>query len=143
MRRLGPQHLTGLPAQVRRPSYERSSLHQGIVHLGIGAFARAHLAAINEDTIEATGERRFGIVGVSLRSRETSEALVPQAGLYALALNDADAQGQPRQSLRVIGNLISLCVAADHGLGGGAEFFGLGVGRFHLSQRPDNRSGED
>ena len=111
--RLGPDRLHSLPPEVRRPGYDRDRLQPGIVHLGIGAFARAHLAAVNEETIEATGEERFGMVGVSMRSNETRDALTPQGGMYTLALRDADSAGQPRQQLRIIGNLVSLCVAPD------------------------------
>ncbi|MBI2771715.1 MAG: mannitol dehydrogenase family protein [Burkholderiales bacterium] len=110
MHRLSPEHLQSVPPQVRTPAYDRGQLQPGIVHLGIGAFARAHLAAVNEEAIEQTGEHRFGITGVSMRSSETSDALVPQSGLYTLALRDADAEGKARQDLRVIGNLVGLRV---------------------------------
>jgi fructuronate reductase len=73
------------------------------VHLGIGAFMRAHLAVATEAAIHATADLRWGIVGVSLRQTDTRDALAPQDGLYTVAVRDADAAGQPRQSLQVIG----------------------------------------
>ncbi len=109
--RLQPGRLAALPAAVARPGYERSALRAGIVHLGIGAFARGHLAAATEAAIEATGDLRWGIVGVSLRSPDTADALAPQRGLYTLAIRDADAAGRPREALQVIGNLVDLLVA--------------------------------
>ena len=111
--RLTPLTLAGANPQGARPAYDRASLRGGIVHLGIGAFARAHLAACNEAAIAHSGDLRFGIVGVSLRSAETRDALAPQAGLYTLALRDADEHGQPRQRVSVIGNLIALMVAPE------------------------------
>ena len=111
--RLTPLTLAAASPQVARPAYDRNSLRGGIVHLGIGAFARAHLAACNEAAVAHSGDMRFGIIGVSMRSAETRDALAPQAGLFTLALRDGDANGQPRQRLSVIGNLIELMVAPE------------------------------
>ncbi len=111
--RLSPEALPGLPAEVRRPRYERSELRPGIVHLGIGSFARAFLGVFNEAAIHAGGERHYGIVGVSLRSPAVRDALAPQQGLYTVAERDADAAGRPRQRLQVIGNLVGQLVAPE------------------------------
>ncbi|MET0269059.1 MAG: mannitol dehydrogenase family protein, partial [Sphingomonas sp.] len=46
--RLTAARLPGLPAPVERPRYDRAALRDGIVHLGIGAFHRAHQAAYAE-----------------------------------------------------------------------------------------------
>lgn len=42
--RLSMQVLEQLPQDVLRPTYDRKQLKAGIVHLGIGAFHRAHQA---------------------------------------------------------------------------------------------------
>lgn len=110
--RLSPATLAGLPAAVQRPSFDRDALQPGIVHLGIGAFMRAHLVPATEAAI-AAGDRRWGIVGVSLRAADTRDALTPQAGLYTLAVRDADAAGQPRQRLQVMGAVLGLLVAPE------------------------------
>lgn len=111
--RLTPQALEALPGDVVRPRYERARLEPGIVHLGLGAFARAHQAVVNEGALHATGDLRWGIVGVSLRSPDTRDALAPQGGLYTLALRDADAHGRPRESLQVVGGLVRVLVAPE------------------------------
>lgn len=113
MSRLDPTVLTRLPPDIARPSFDRAALQSGIVHLGIGAFARAHLAAATEAAIAREGDRRWGIVGVSLRQPDTRDALAGQEGLYTLALRDADATGQPRQRLQVIGCLQRVLVAPE------------------------------
>lgn len=113
MNRLHPQHLATLPTEVTRPTYDRQRLQNGIVHLGLGAFMRAHLAAATEAAL-AAGDLRWGIVGVSLRQPDTRDALEPQDGLYTLAIRDADAQGQPRQRLQVIGAVRELLVAPEN-----------------------------
>jgi fructuronate reductase len=113
MQRLNNTTVAALPTAVTRPAYNRQALKNGIVHLGIGAFMRAHMAAATEAAI-AAGDLRWGIVGVSLRQADTRDALTPQDGLYTLAIRDADAQGQPRQQLHVIGAVQRLLVAPEN-----------------------------
>jgi fructuronate reductase len=109
--RLSAERLGALPGDVARPAYERSGLRAGIVHLGVGAFQRAHLAAATEAALHATADLRWGITGVSLRSAGTADALTPQQGLYTLALRDAGANGAARETLQVIGAMPRVLVA--------------------------------
>jgi fructuronate reductase len=113
MPRLHPDNLPQLPADVERPRYLRDALQAGIVHLGVGAFHRAHIAVVNEAALHASGDLRWGTVGVSLRAADTRDALRPQAGLYTLALRDAAADGSPREVLQVVGNLLEVLVAPE------------------------------
>lgn len=55
----------------------------GIAHLGLGAFARAHLAVYTHEVL-ASGHLAWGICGISLRSPSVRDALTPQGGLYTL-----------------------------------------------------------
>src|SRR5690606_20952305 len=55
----------------------------GIVHLGIGAFHRAHQAYYTEAVLNQFGGN-WGIVGSSLRSASVRDQLVPQDCLYTL-----------------------------------------------------------
>ena len=105
--RLAAATLDQLPRSVMRPTYDRSSLATGIVHLGIGAFHRAHQAVMT-DTVLAHGDRRWGILGASLRSPETRDALAPQDGLYTVAVRDE--QGE---RLQVVGSVGALVVAPE------------------------------
>ncbi|MDM0006567.1 mannitol dehydrogenase family protein [Variovorax sp. J22G73] len=113
MARLHPDTLAHLPAGVERPRYRRDALQAGIVHLGVGAFHRAHIAVVNEAALHASGDLRWGTVGVSLRAADTRDALRPQAGLYTLALRDAADDGSPREALQVVGNLLDVLVAPE------------------------------
>ena len=67
MTRLNDAALKGLPAEVARPAYDRSHVKTGVVHLGIGAFHRAHQAVVFDDAIKG-GDLRWGVLGASLRS---------------------------------------------------------------------------
>lgn len=73
---------------VRQPSYDFGRLRPGIVHLGIGAFHRAHQAVFTEDAILAEGGD-WGIVGVALRHPNVPDALGPQDGLYTVEILSA------------------------------------------------------
>jgi fructuronate reductase len=108
MDRLHPDTLATLPAGVQRPAFDRGALQPGIVHLGIGAFARAHTLPITDAAIVASGDGRWGVIGVSLRQPDTRDALAPQHGLYTLALRD---EGGTR--LQAIGCLLQLLVAPE------------------------------
>ena len=68
---------------VARPGYDRKRLATGIVHIGVGAFHRAHQALYTEKAIEA-GDLRWGIMGVSLRDPGVSTTLEAQDCLYSV-----------------------------------------------------------
>jgi fructuronate reductase len=107
IKRLSWKTARALPASIATPSYDRSRVVPGIVHLGVGAFHRAHQAAYVDDCL-AAGETGWGITGVSLRSADTRDALTPQDGLYTLAIRSS---GQ--EKLRVIGSIGSMLVAPE------------------------------
>jgi fructuronate reductase len=73
-------------------AYERGALEIGVVHLGPGAFHRAHQAPVF-DAILAS-DSRWGVCGVSLRSPAVRAALAPQDGLYTLV--ELGAEPRPR-----------------------------------------------
>lgn len=108
MTRLHPSLLHGLPPTVRRPAYRREALRTGILHLGLGAFARAHLAAINDDALDAGAAAAWGIVGASLRHAAVRAALAPQQGLYSLTLRDAAGA-----RTRVVGSVREVLLAPE------------------------------
>lgn len=81
--------------------YNRSRVTPGIVHLGIGAFHRAHMAAYIDDILAS--DPSWGIVGVSLRRSDTRDALAPQDFLYTLALRSGAGP-----STRIIGSVLDV-----------------------------------
>jgi len=96
VKRLSLSTLAAAGPAIREPHYPVESLRPGIVHLGIGAFHRAHQAVYTEDAIEAAGGD-WGIIGVSMRQATVAETLRPQDCLYTVEQRDA----QP--DYRVIG----------------------------------------
>lgn len=82
--RLSTASAARLPADVRRPAYDREGQARGIVHFGLGAFTRAHQAAYT-DAAMGLGDSGWMITGVSLRSPAVAQQLNPQNGLYLIA----------------------------------------------------------
>ncbi|MEY4556337.1 MAG: hypothetical protein RL093_1456 [Pseudomonadota bacterium] len=105
--RLGFASLAALPTRVERPGYDRSRVRTGVVHLGIGAFHRAHQAVVFDDALNA-GDLRWGVVGASLRSPDVRNQVAPQDGLYTLVVQDGATR-----SMRIIGAVQDVMVATD------------------------------
>ena len=89
------------------PTYERSKLRLGIVHLGLGAFVRAHLATYVEDVL-AREMAAWGIAGVSLKRPDQRDKLGPQDGLYTSLERDGSGV-----SARIIGCVKKCLVAPE------------------------------
>src|ERR1700719_3908448 len=79
--RLSLARLAQLPAAVARPAYDVASVRCGILHLGIGAFHRAHQAYYT-DTALAGGDKDWGIIGASLRGAAVRDRLGGPGRLY-------------------------------------------------------------
>lgn len=88
--------------------YDPALVDIGIVHLGVGAFHRAHQADYT-DAVLAKGDRRWAILGASLRSGETRDALAAQDYLYTLAQSD-----ETGERCRVIASLRGVLVAPEN-----------------------------
>jgi fructuronate reductase len=106
--RLSNANLDRLPGHVRRPDYDRARVTPGIVHLGIGAFHRAHQAVVIDDLL-AAGATDWGIIGASLRSADTQDALAPQDGLYTVAVRSGAGTEH-----RIIGSVLQTEVAKNN-----------------------------
>jgi len=88
--RLDSAALASLPSTTRKPAYNRDGTGIGVVHLGLGAFHRAHQAVFFDDLLAGSGGD-WAIAGVSMRSRGVSDQLAPQDGLYTLVSLEGDA----------------------------------------------------
>ena len=75
--------LSDVTKRVRLPRYVPADHGIGIVHIGVGAFHRAHQAVMTDDALEKYGGD-WRIVGVSLRSTGTATELNAQNGLYTV-----------------------------------------------------------
>jgi fructuronate reductase len=98
--------LDRLPPTVRRPGFDPRRVGGGIVHLGVGAFHRAHQAVHTDDALAASGGD-WRIRGVSLRGAAVADALNPQDGLYTLL-----ERGAAGTTARVVASIAGVIAAA-------------------------------
>jgi len=102
--------LERLPADVQRPAYDRSQLKTRMVHIGFGAFHRAH-QALATDKLAAQGSD-WGYCEVNLNSGTLIQALRQQDLLYTLT-----EMADESLHTRVIG----VVTQALHGKGDGID----------------------
>ena len=88
------------------PGYRPEDAGNGIVHLGLGAFARAHIAAYTDGAMAAAGGD-WRMTGVSLRGEDVAQALNPQGGRYTLI----ERSGVPQA--RVIGSIAGVIAGGN------------------------------
>lgn len=105
--RLAAAALADLPADWARPAYDRSQ-PCGVVHLGTGAFHRAHQACFF-DVLLAAGHEGWMIRGASLRSAAVARQMNPQDGLFTVLVRDG---GEERA--QVVGSVHNVLVAPDN-----------------------------
>lgn len=93
------------------PTYDRTTIKQGIVHVGVGGFHRAHLAVYVDSMLEQLGLRDWSICGVGLQPFDAAmkDALVPQDSLYTVV--ERSALGA---KARVIGSITDYLFAPDN-----------------------------
>src|ERR1700753_213687 len=95
------------------PTYDRSTLQRGVVHIGAGNFHRAHQAVYFDDLACSGISNQWGVTGVSLRSRDVKDVLSAQDGLYTVV-----ERGHEGETARVVGSIGSVPHAPDAGAAG-------------------------
>jgi len=104
--RLHPKTLR-LAGRAARPALgDRPAV--GIVHLGIGAFHRAHQAVYTAEAIEREGGD-WGILGVAQRRSAAVEALAPQSGLFSVL-----ERGPVEDDITVLASVRDVLLATQH-----------------------------
>jgi mannitol 2-dehydrogenase len=78
------------PGIIERPAYDRSRTASRLVHIGVGAFNRSHLAVYLDDLLSLGETERWGEFGIGLLEgdRALNTALTEQDYLYGLLLMD-------------------------------------------------------
>jgi mannitol 2-dehydrogenase len=104
---LSDRTLADLPAEVSTPTYDRTALSPGIVHIGVGGFHRAH-QAVYLDELARRGETAWGVLGVGLHSRAIGEVLADQDRLWTVVERGADGD-----RATVVGALTGYLYAPD------------------------------
>jgi mannitol 2-dehydrogenase len=103
--------LGSISGVVAVPTYDRSQVSVGIVHLGVGAFHRAHQAMYLDRLMNDATALDWGIcgVGVLAQDRAMKDALNAQDCLYTLIIKHPDGSLEPR----VVGSIVEYLLAPD------------------------------
>ncbi len=104
--------LAGIAASgVAVPTYDRSAVRVGIVHVGVGGFHRAHQAMYIDGLMNSGAALEWGICGVGVLPQDARmrDVLHSQDGLYTLVLKAPDGTWTPR----VIGSIVEYLLAPD------------------------------
>ncbi len=100
--RLSNENLPRVNASVPTPAYDRRTLRQPIVHMGVGGFHRAHQAVYLDDLLHLPDEPRWGECGLGVLPSDDRmrDALLGQDCLYTVV--ERSAAGE---TARVIGSI--------------------------------------
>ena len=110
--KLNSKNLSLLSGEVPIPSYDRSVIKTGIVHIGVGGFHRAHEAFYTDQVLERQNMKNWGICGIAMleNDRKIFETLADQDGLYTLMITEPDGY----LNARVIGSIIEYLFAPEN-----------------------------
>ncbi len=108
---LKQENLHRLAGEIVRPSYDRSKVKAGIVHIGVGGFHRSHEAYYTNALMDEADASAWGICGVGLREadRKIGDILKAQDYLYTLIVKHP----QGKVETRVIGSIIDFMLSCD------------------------------
>jgi len=101
--RLSDATLDQLPASVKRPTYDRSKLTPGILHIGLGNFHRAHQAWYLHRLMEQGLAQDWAILGAGVRPYDEAQRLKMAAQDYLTTLIELDPSGT---SAEIVGSMI-------------------------------------
>lgn len=109
---LNQKNLRQLPSSVKVPSYNRSELRTGIVHVGVGGFHRSHEAFYTDEYMQSSGDLSWGICGIGLREgdRKMQGLLKQQDNLYTLLVKHPNGSAHAQ----VIACLTDFLLAGDN-----------------------------
>ncbi|HEY9674432.1 MAG TPA: mannitol dehydrogenase family protein [Waterburya sp.] len=109
--KLNEASLSRLPGNVRVPKYDRHQITNGIVHIGVGGFHRAHQALYLDDYFHQNPGSQWGICGVGLLEfdKRMRDALESQDCLYTLVERSPESD-----SARIIGAITQYLFAPEN-----------------------------
>jgi mannitol-1-phosphate/altronate dehydrogenase len=87
-------------SKITLPTYDRTCLAPGIVHIGVGGFHRAHQGVFLDELAQQQVSFDWGVIGVGLRSGKGRQELLSQDCLYTVLQRAPD-----HDTARVVGVL--------------------------------------
>jgi mannitol 2-dehydrogenase len=108
--KLNTANLNLLAPKVQVPKYDRQKVSQGIMHIGVGGFHRAHQALYMDDLFEQDGDPGWGYCGVGLLEHDARmrDVMRSQDCLYTLVERSLEGD-----KARIIGSIVNFLFAPD------------------------------
>ena len=103
IQKLSDAILVGLPDEIKRPSYDRSKITPGIVHIGLGNFHRAHQSWYLHRLMQQGEALDWGIIGAGVRPADEKQRQALAAQDYLTTLIELDPKGK---SVEIVGSMI-------------------------------------
>jgi len=109
---LNQKSLTSIADRISVPTYDRSSMKSGMVHVGVGGFHRSHQALYTHKLLESFKASEWSICGIGLREgdRKICDVLTKQDGLYTLIVKHPDG----KIDSQIIGSISEFLLAVDN-----------------------------
>ena len=98
--------LNRLPGHVTGPSYARSSLSPGILHIGVGNFHRSHQMLYLDRLFDQGRDLDWAVVGAGITSFDAVQRHRLAAQDWLTTVVDLSADGS---SARVVGSMVDFC----------------------------------
>ncbi|QXP52044.1 MULTISPECIES: mannitol dehydrogenase family protein [unclassified Cellulophaga] len=110
--KLNSDNLSQFADSAAVPTYDRSDVKVGIVHVGIGGFHRAHEAYYTDQLLHKEGNKDWGICGVALLDfdQKIYQTLKDQEGLYTLIVKELDGT----LTKTIIGSIVEYLFAPEN-----------------------------
>ncbi len=103
--------LKDLPRNVQGPTYDRSKITPGIVHIGLGNFHRAHQSWYLHRLMQAGDAMDWGIIGAGVRAGDAAQRARLEAQDYLTTLIELDPKGR---SAEIVGSMIGFVPVEDN-----------------------------
>lgn len=101
--KLNNSALADLPTRVKGPTYDRSAVTAGIVHIGLGNFHRAHQSWYLHRLMQQGEAMNWGIIGAGVRAGDAAQRDRLAAQDYMTTLIELDPKGR---SAEIVGSMI-------------------------------------
>lgn len=106
------ENLNQISGVVQVPTYDRSQIKAGIMHIGVGGFHRSHQAYYTDMLLHDESASNWGICGVSLLESDLGlyQKLKNQDNLYTLTIKEFDGS----LTKKVIGSIVEMLYGPEN-----------------------------
>lgn len=108
---LNQTNLHQLSSAIKTPKYDRHTLGQGIVHIGVGGFHRAHQTVYTEELFDKNEDLDWGFCGIGLLPHDSQMHDILQAQDYLYTLVERSIEGDYP---RIVGSIVNYIFAPEN-----------------------------